>query len=81
MAGADTLISQSIELMIYGLGTVFLFLILLVIAVQGLTACLRQWFPEPVPTRAPPQRPVGPAAVDDRTRAIIQAAVDRHRQR
>ena len=80
MAGEDTLMSQGIELMIYGVGTVFLFLMLLVIAVQGLAACLRQWFPEPVPTRAPPQRPASPAVIDDRTRAIIQAAIDRRRQ-
>lgn len=81
MAGEDTLVGQSLELMIYGVGTVFLFLILLILAVLGLTACLRQWSPEPVSTSSPPQRLAGPVGVDDRTRAIIQAAIERHRQR
>lgn len=78
MANAGSLVAQGVDLMIYGMGTVFVFLILLVFAVVALSAAVRRWLPEPV-SAAPPPQATGSAPVDDRLRAIIQAAIDRHR--
>lgn len=79
MANEGSLVAQGVDLMIYGMGTVFVFLILLVVAVVALSAAVRRWLPEPAPVASPPQ-PVESAPVDDRLRAVIQAAIDRHRK-
>jgi len=79
VANEGSLVAQGVDLMIYGMGTVFVFLILLVIAVVALSAAVRRWLPEPVPV-APPPQPAQSAPVDDRLRAVIQAAIDRHRK-
>ncbi len=80
MANGESLIAQGVDLMIYGMGTVFVFLTLLVLAVTLLSAAVRRWLPEPVP--APPApRQVDTPPVDAHLRAIIQAAIDQHRNR
>ena len=65
--------------MIYGVGTVFVFLGLLVFAVLALAAAVRHWLPPAATAQTAP--PALSGAVDDRLRAIIQAAIDRHRTR
>ena len=42
---ADSLISQGLELMLYGMGTVILFLGLLVLAITLMSWLLRRFFP------------------------------------
>jgi len=78
VANETSLVLQGVELMIYGMGTVFVFLGLLVLAVLALSAAVRRWLPM---TAAPTAPTAPPGAVDDRLRAIIQAAIDRHRAR
>lgn len=80
MANPPSLVAQGVDLLIYGMGTVFAFLILLVVAVLALAAVVRRWVPDSAPA-APAVGPADPAPVDDRLRAVIQAAIDRHRQR
>lgn len=79
MANEGSLIAQGVDLMIYGMGTVFVFLGLLVVAVAALSAAVRRWLPEPAPAAAPRQA-TGPEPVDGHLRAVIQAAIDRHRK-
>lgn len=79
MANEGSLVAQGVDLMIYGMGTVFVFLTLLVVAVAALSAAVRRWLPEPASAASQPQ-PVESAPVDDRLRAVIQAAIDRHRK-
>ena len=75
---------QGIELMLYGMGTVLLFLLLLVYAVQAMSRIVARWFPEPVPPSsggpAPAAIPVSDG-IDPKLVAAIGAAVHRHRSR
>lgn len=79
------IVSQGIELMLYGMGTVVLFLALLVLATTAMSGLLGRYFPEaePVPAgrharaRKTPDdsaRPVDPGIV-----AAISAAIHQHR--
>ena len=84
---ADTLMQQGTDLMLFGMGSVLVFLTMLVIAMVAMSALVRRWFaePEPAPTtdraRAPGQSS-GPASqVSDETLVIIKAAIEQHRAR
>ena len=74
----STLIEQGFDLMLFGMGTVFVFLFLLV----GMTVCMSKmvnhWYPEEkdfveIVTEQPP--------VDPRIASVIQVAIDRYRAR
>ena len=76
----STLFEQALELLVFGMGTVLVFLALLVIAVNVMSRLIETCFPEPIvldaqPTRAKTDNKV----VDTRTLAIIQAAIRQHR--
>ena len=71
--------------MLFGMGTVFIFLTVLIFATSGMSAAIAKWFPEKIPeptkrktasTKAAPGAPVTTA-----TLRILQATVDQHRQR
>ncbi|MCP3909226.1 MAG: OadG family protein [Oceanicoccus sp.] len=74
----DNLMQQGIELMLYGMGTVFTFLVLL-IATTTLMSALLQRFAKPEPT-APAGKPAA-VANDDQLVAIISAAIHKYRSR
>ena len=75
----STLFEQGIDMMLYGMGTVFVFLVALVLAIVLMSRLLGKFFPESpdieagVPATAIPVKPL--------TRKIIQAAIDSHRGR
>lgn len=74
------LFQQGVDLMLFGMGTVFAFLILLVGASYLMSWVITRFFPEPVrPAVAVQMAPV--AAVEPRIQAAIQAAIDKHRSR
>lgn len=78
------IVAQGVELILYGMGTVVLFLTLLVVATAAMSRLMMQYFPDPQPPAAP-VRP-GPGeqtagAVDRKTVAAITAAIHRHRGR
>ena len=77
----DALIQQGLDLMTFGMGTVFVFLAILVVATKLMSRTISRFFPEseepepavvPVSTNSP---------VDARTMKVIQAALDLHRGR
>lgn len=73
-----TLVEQGLELMLYGMGTVLLFLTLLVLATATMSRLLARYFPEPVAQAAPV--PEGAGATDTRRRvAAIAVAIHRYR--
>ncbi len=84
----DPLLQQGLDLMIYGMSTVFLFLTLLVSVTVIASAAIRRLSPE---TPEPP--PVSPnsvstinslpskGAVDKKLLTILQNAIDQHRSR
>lgn len=84
---ADTLMQQGTDLMLFGMGSVLVFLTMLVVAMVTMSAVVRRWFaepePEPINNRA---RESGQSSrpapqVSDQTLAIIKAAVEQHRAR
>jgi oxaloacetate decarboxylase gamma subunit len=73
------LIQESIDLMLYGMGIVFVFLTVLVFSTAFMSRLLiRVWPEQPTPNVAKnPQV----ADVDPVTLKVIQAAIDQHRKR
>lgn len=70
------LINSGVELMLTGMGIVFLFLAMLVVASNGMSALVRRLFPEP--PAATVSVPVT-AGIDKSTIAAISAAVHQYR--
>ena len=78
---AEQLVAEGLVLMLVGMGTVFVFLTLLVLAVATMSRLLAR-LPDSVTTlESVAPRPQGGNAADDRTLvAVISAAVHRHRR-
>ncbi|MFW2440449.1 MAG: OadG family protein [Arenicellales bacterium] len=77
--GGATLIEQGLNLMLYGMGTVFVFLTVLVITTVSMSTIIKRWLPDeeiPVPSSVKSH-----ADVDDHIVSIIQAALAKHRCR
>ncbi len=75
----ENILDQGVDLMLYGMGTVFVFLTVLVIATTIMSALVQRFFPQaPEPVRA--ASIAAPAGVNDpKLIAIIKAAIDQHR--
>ncbi len=78
----DDLFQQGLDLLFFGMGTVFIFLTLLVMTVSLMSCVVRRYFAEPEPTPfdvadIEPQESSG--AVDARKLLIIQDAIYQHR--
>ncbi|KMQ74043.1 OadG family protein [Marinobacter subterrani] len=78
----NDLMSQAIDLMIAGMGFVFVFLIILVFATQIMSKLIGRFAPEPVtPKKAPRAKPKAPASVDPDTAEAIKKAIAKFRSR
>lgn len=78
------LLLQGLELMLFGMLAVGLFLALLVLAVQLASQVIARWFPEAaeVSPSSPPvgDAPAGDGEVTPETVAVIAAALHQHRR-
>jgi len=79
------LVTQGLTLTMYGMGTVFVFLSLLVAATTLMSSLLQRYAPAPLPASRPPNRraarlDAGTVADDVPLRAAIAAAVHHHRR-
>lgn len=73
------LMSSGIELMFLGMGIVFLFLTMLVFAINLMSALVQRFFPEtPAASLSPP---TGVSSLDKSTVAAIMAAVHQYRNK
>lgn len=77
-------IAQGLELMLYGMGTVVVFLALLVVITTLMSRVVGRYFPEPLPPA--PARPARGSArqtgsPDTETLAAITAAIRQYRNR
>lgn len=73
----QSLLQQGTDLMMYGMGTVFVFLTLLVVGTIIMSTVVARYFAEePEPVAAPKG---DGAPVNARTLAVIQAAIQSHR--
>lgn len=77
------IVAQGIELMLYGMGTVILFLGLLVLATTGMSGFISRYFPEPeLPPLTARERGADKsvaAELDPGVVAVITAAIHQHR--
>lgn len=80
-----SLIQQGGNLMLYGMGVVFVFLTLLVAVVTAQSLLIRRFFPEPEVTATPAKHGHATGAatevVDEKIRKVVQSAIDQHRSR
>ena len=74
------IVAQGVELLLYGMGTVVLFLALLVVTTTAMSRLITSYFPEPTP-EIPPARERGnaPSADDPYLVAVISAAIHQYR--
>ncbi len=76
----EEILQQGVDLMLFGMGTVFVFLTVLVIATTIMSGIVSRLFPDavkPLPAAAAPPK----AGVDPKLQAIIKAAIEKHRSR
>ena len=75
----QTLLQQGFDLMLYGMGIVFVFLISLVLAVGVMSRVIDKFFPAEETVLDARAGSATVSQVDPLTVKIIQAAIDRHR--
>lgn len=75
-----TLITQGLDLMLYGMGTVFAFLTLMVGITTLMSVVVNKLVVEPEPAPAAPVLSSASAEVEPRIAKVIQAAIDQHRK-
>jgi len=73
------MIEQGFTLMFYGISSVFLFLTLLVLTTTIMSKIVRRFAPTPVAN--PQAQNISTNAVDDKTLAVIRAAITQHRNK
>lgn len=74
----ESLMHQGVDLMLYGMGTVVVFLAILVVATLTMSWFIRRFFPEPEPV-ATASAESDTAYPDARLLAVIKAAIEQHR--
>ncbi len=77
------LFSEGLELMLFGMGTVFTFLAILVVVTNLMSMIVQRFFPDaPEPVLSNTPRPSAPVASnDEQLLAVITAAVHKYRSR
>ena len=77
----ETLFQQGIDLMLFGMGMVFVFLALLVVCTVTMSKIVQTFFPEveSTPETVPATTPSATQNVDQKTLAIIKEAIRQHR--
>ncbi|EPL62093.1 MULTISPECIES: OadG family protein [Pseudomonadaceae] len=75
------LLLEGVELMLFGVGFVYAFLVLLILCIRLMSYLAGRFVSAPAPQAAPAPVPVCGAETDADTLAAIQAAIHQHRAR
>jgi oxaloacetate decarboxylase gamma subunit len=76
----ENILSEGLELMVFGMGFVIVFLTLLVFATTGMSKVVSKYFPEaPAVPKAKKAAPAAPAGNSDELIAVMTAAVHKYR--
>ena len=75
----STLIEQGFDLMLFGMGTVFVFLFLLVAVTVCMSKMVNHWYPEE--EEAFVEIVAEQSPIDPHIASVIQVAIDRYRAR
>ncbi|MBY4675677.1 OadG family protein [Marinobacterium arenosum] len=77
----DNLFSEGLNLMVFGMGFVFVFLTLLVFATGIMSKVVGKYAPEPQPKAAAPKaaKPAAASSSNDELIAVMTAAVHKYR--
>ena len=78
-----TIVNQGLELMLFGMGTVLVFLSVLVVSITLMSWILQHYFPEPeVPPGAAPSASALEVTLSDANLvAVISGAIHKHRSK
>lgn len=76
----EEIVAQGMELMLYGMGTVVVFLALLVVATAAMSRGVNRYFPEEIVEPVSAHAPGASARNDAELVAVISAAVQQHRK-
>jgi len=77
----STLIDQGLSLTLFGVGTVFTFLTMMVFATSLMSRLVTKYAPKTDDTALPESASANVASVDTKTLTIIKKAIAAHRQR
>lgn len=77
----NELLNAGVELMLVGMGIVFVFLVLLVGVVNVMSFAIVRFSPEPVPSQARARQTTRPATDDAEIVAAITAAIQHHQSK
>jgi oxaloacetate decarboxylase gamma subunit len=78
----ESLLGQGVDLLIFGVGTVFSFLVLLIVVISIISKIVVRFFPEAPAVAKPASRtPSTAAAIEPQVLAAIQGALKQHRAR
>jgi oxaloacetate decarboxylase gamma subunit len=77
----QTLMQQGIELMLYGMGTVFIFLTLLVLLTSVMSSLIQRFIKPELPVDANRVTTAPVTQSDNQLIAVITAAIRQHRNR
>ena len=79
---SSEMLTEGVELMVLGMGSVFAFLIALVFVTNIMSSVLTRFFPEALPSPKPaPKRAAASASIEPELIAVIGAAIKQHRAR
>ncbi len=78
----SSIFMEGINLMILGMGFVFIFLIFLVYATRFMSRCILHFAPTPIPvvSKRKSAQPTQPTLQDDQLLAVLTAAVHHHQR-
>lgn len=76
-----SLVTQGLELMIFGMGVVFVFLTMLVYVTGFMSSLVSKYAPEEAVPVQPARRPAPQPGIDPQLVKVLSAAVKEHRAR